>query len=171
MPVNVVAVVAEWHIREPVHMRLELIALFNELKETASFCDVPFDDVNDTNSDGENALHWAARANDLAAARLLIDAGIEIDKHGDLGYTPLHDACSAGHVDMVRLLVESGADLYATTEGYPPFTLARFQGHDHICDLLKPFMDAARKADPDVIVKMRIKQLQSEIARLERLLR
>lgn len=53
-------------------MRQELVALFNRLKETATFDNVSFDDVNATTVDGDNALHWAARQNDLAAARLLI---------------------------------------------------------------------------------------------------
>ena len=94
-------------------MRPELVALFNRLKKTETFDRDSFDDVNATNGDDENALHWAAHRNDLEAARLLIEAGINIDQHGDLGRTPLHDAASFGHRDMVLLLIESGADVHA----------------------------------------------------------
>ncbi len=58
--------------------------------------DVVFDDVNAVNVDGDNALHWAARSNDLEAARLLIAAGINVNQYGDLGRTPLHEAAPGG---------------------------------------------------------------------------
>ena len=61
-------------------MNPELVALFDRLRETATYADVRFDDVNATNSDGDNALHWAVRWNDVAAARMLIDAGIHINR-------------------------------------------------------------------------------------------
>ena len=121
-------------------MRPELVALLNSLKETATFENVSFDDINATAVDGDNALHWAVSQNDLAAARLLIEAGINIDQHGDLGHTPLHDACAFGHRDMVLLLIESGADVHARTEGDSPWDLARIGGHTEICDLLGPLM-------------------------------
>jgi ankyrin repeat protein len=65
-------------------MRPELVALFNRLNKTERFERGSFDDVNATNGDDENALHWAARRNDLEAARLLIEAGINIDQHGEI---------------------------------------------------------------------------------------
>lgn len=150
-------------------MRPELVALFNRLKETATFDNVTFDDINATAVDGENALHWAASQNDLAAARLLIEAGINIDQHGDLGHTPLHDAATFGHRDMVLLLIESGADVYALTEGETPFDLARISGHTEICDLLGTAMEQKRQ-DPHVWTKVKIDLLRREIARLEKLL-
>jgi ankyrin repeat protein len=77
-------------------MRPEVVGLLNSLKDTATFDNVSFDDINATAVGGDNALHWAVSQNDLAAARLLIDEGINIDQHGDLGRTPLHEACSFG---------------------------------------------------------------------------
>jgi ankyrin repeat protein len=145
------------------------IARFQErMRDSCDFTDVDLAaDINACSLDGDNALHLAVRDNDLAAARALIDAGIEIDKAGDLGYTPLHNACIWGHVDMVKLLVEKGADLFALSEGYPPFTSARLAKHDHICDLLGPLMEQAQSQDPKVWIRARIAQLRREIARLE----
>jgi len=148
----------------------ELAVLFERLGNTATFLGVAFDHVNATNVDGDNALHWAARSGDLEAARLLLDAGIEVNQPGDLGRTPLHEACSAGSKDMVLLLIEHGADLYAQTEGDLPFTVARLHERHDICELLRPLMDEAQKADPHVYVRVRVRHLQSEIERLERLL-
>jgi len=151
-------------------MSPELVALFERLKRTAMFASVAFDDVNATNSDGDNALHWAARSNDLTAARLLIEAGIEVNQRGDLGRTPLHEACAVGHSDMVAFLVSKGADLYAETEGDIPFGVARLNGRDHICAVLRPLMDEAQRADPQIWVRVRIEHLKREIRRLEALL-
>lgn len=43
---------------------------------------------------------------------------------------------------MVKLLVDSGADMFALSEGDPPFATARLSGHDDICELLAPLMEA-----------------------------
>jgi ankyrin repeat protein len=152
-----------------IPMRPELVALFNRLKETATFENVSFDDVNATSVDGDNALHWAAQQNDLAAARLLIDAGINIDHHGDLGRTPLHEAASFVRRDMVLFLIESGADVHARMEGYTPWDLARIRRHTEICDLLATFM-TQKPQDPHFWTKVKIDLLRREIARLEKLL-
>jgi ankyrin repeat protein len=151
-------------------MRPELVALLNRLKETDTFENVSFDDINATAIDDENALHWAVVQNDLAAARLLIEAGINIDQHGDLGHTPLHDAAAFGHRDMVVLLIESGADVHACTEGDTPYALARIGGHTEICDLLATAIKQKQQQDPHVWTKVKIDLLRREIARLEKLL-
>jgi ankyrin repeat protein len=151
-------------------MRPALAALFNRLNRTETFDRDLFVDVNATNADGENALHWAAQSNDLENARLLIDAGINIDQRGDLGRTPLHEAAAFGHRDMVLFLIESGADVHALTEGDTPFRLARIKGHTEICDLLRAAMTQKQQEDPHVWTKVKIDLLRREIARLEKLL-
>lgn len=138
------------------------------MRNTADFAETDFSDVNATSSDGDNALHCVVRWGDLAAAKALIDAGIDINKAGDLGYTPLHVACMEGNGEMVKFLIDKGADMFALSEGYPPFTSARLSGHDNICELLAPFMDEAYKRDPNVWVRARIAQLRREIALLEK---
>jgi hypothetical protein len=127
-----------------------------------------FSDLNATNLEGENALHVAVRWDDLDAARELIEAGIRLNQHGDLGETPLHTACYKGNLEMVELLVRAGADVFALTEGQPPFTLARFGGHDHVCDYLGAVMKRAIEHDQDAYIRARIGQLRREIERLER---
>jgi ankyrin repeat protein len=150
--------------------RPELVALFNLLSQRGTFNRDLLDDVNATDSDDENVLHWAARKNDLEAARLMIEAGINIDQHGDLGRTPLHEAASHGHRDMVLLLIESSADVHALTEGDSAFGLARLNGHDDVSDLLGTVMEQKQQEDPHVWTKVKIDLLRQEIARLEKLL-
>jgi ankyrin repeat protein len=143
----------------------EVRAVFDRIVELPLWAGVRLDHVNASNSDGDNALHWAARAGDLDAAIVLLAAGIDIDKRGDLGHTPLHEAAGAGHKEMVLLLVERGADLYALTEGDTPFGVARALRQDHICDVLGPRMKADE--DPNKWTRLRIEHLKGEIRRLE----
>jgi hypothetical protein len=132
------------------------------------FKDLDFADINAVNCEGGNALHVAVLWGDVEAVRLLIAAGINVNQPGDLGHTPLHEACMRGNLDVVKLLVEGGADVFALTEGHPPFTSARLAGQDQVCDCLSGEMAKRQKEDPAVWIRARIRQLQAEIQRLER---
>lgn len=144
-----------------------LKSIFAKLRTTADFEDVDFSDVNACSTDGDNALHCVVRWNDLAAAKALMDAGINVNKAGDLGYTPLHVACMGGNKEMVQLLIDHGADLFALSEGDAPFTCARLAGRYHICDMIGPLMERAQSKDSKIWMRARIGQLRREIAYLE----
>ena len=119
-------------------MNDSLERIFAKLHDTADFEGADFADVNACSIDGDNALHHVVRWGDISAAKALIDVGIEVNKSGDLGYTPLHVACMQGDSEMVKLLIASGANLFAMSEGDTPFSTARLSGHDGICDLSGP---------------------------------
>jgi len=72
-----------------------------------------------------------------------------------------------GNVEMVKLLIDKGANMFALSEGDAPFATARLAGHDQICDLLAPLMEQAQSRDPKIWVRARIAQLRREIANLE----
>jgi ankyrin repeat protein len=148
-------------------MNQQLRDLLDRVASTADFFEVDFTDVNATNSMGDNALHCVAIWGDLEAAKLLIEAGVNVNQFGDLGFTPLHVACMRGHIDLVQLLVAHSADLFAQAEGNVPFTVARIGGHDSICDYLAPLMHQALSKDRDAYILSRIAQLKREIQRLE----
>lgn len=149
-------------------MNEQLQAIFAQLRGTVEFAETDFSDLNATSSDGDNALHCVVRWGDVGAARVLVDAGIDINKAGALGYTPLHIACMRGNPEIVTLLIERGADIFALSEGDPPFTTARLSGHDNICDILTPLMNDAQKRDSKAWVRARIAQLKREIVSLEK---
>jgi hypothetical protein len=67
-------------------------------------------DVNAPGRDGTRALHWVVRANDLATATLLIQAGANVAAANRYGVTPLHLASVNGNAAMIRALVDAGAD-------------------------------------------------------------
>jgi ankyrin repeat protein len=63
------------------------------------------------------ALHWAAHDDDLAAAKLLLEAGARPGAKSRYGITPLYLACENGSAAMVDLLLRAGADPNATLRG------------------------------------------------------
>ncbi len=151
----------------PFDTNAELERIIAKLHGTVDFEDVDFSDINACSITGDNALHCVVGWGDLDAAKILINAGIDVNKAGDLGYTPLHIACIKGDLEMVKLLVGSGAELFALSEGDGPFATARLRGHDAICNFLGPLMKHAQEQDPYIWVRTRIAQLKREIARLE----
>ncbi|GAD64710.1 ankyrin repeat domain-containing protein [Aquipseudomonas alcaligenes] len=141
----------------------------NSLKEDlVTFENADFSDISWCSYEGENALHIAVIRNEIDLARELIDLGIEINARGDLGHTPLHEAASMCDLSMVKLLVESGADLHALTEGDPAFTLARYAKKDDICDYLGAEMNKVHQKDPAAWAKAQISYLKREIVRLQK---
>ncbi len=70
-------------------------------------------DVNAAQADGTTALHWAARWDDLEAARLLIRAGADPKAANHDGATPMFLASQNGSAAMIELLLKAGADVNA----------------------------------------------------------
>ncbi len=141
----------------------------NDLKEDLpSFEGADFSNISWCNHEGENALHIAVVRNEYEIAKELIESGIEINARGDLGHTPLHEAASMADLKLVKLLVESGADVYALTEGEPPFTLARYSKKDDVCDYLGAIMRDVQSKDYAAWARAQIDYLKREIARIEK---
>ncbi|MYL06366.1 MAG: ankyrin repeat domain-containing protein, partial [Gemmatimonadales bacterium] len=97
-------------------------------------------DVNAPQGDGMTALHWAARAANADLARLLLEAGADVDAATRIGaYTPLHLASEVGGGEVVGLLLEAGAAQTATTAdvgGATPLHLAAGAGEADAVRLL-----------------------------------
>ncbi len=69
------------------------------------------------NGDGGNTPLWfaaqGARPGGVSVATALLDAGARINEHCEYGTTALHLAASWAHLDVVRFLVDRGADIHA----------------------------------------------------------
>lgn len=80
----------------------------------------------------------AARKNDLREAQRLLDRGTDINQRYDNeGYTPLMEAVCRGRSDIVRLLLERGAEINTRTlGGYTALMFASKRGNIEIVRLL-----------------------------------
>jgi cytohesin len=93
-----------------------LIAIQNEDLETVLAHISHGTDLNDTYGDALGTLHTAVLRYNLEVVDALIRAGVNIEMRtkDQLRFTPLIMAAWLGKLQMVELLVESGANLYAT---------------------------------------------------------
>ena len=94
---------------QAIAMTDQVKALLNRVREVSDFCYVTFDDINATNALGDNALHCVCVWGDIEAARILIDGGIDINKQGEFGFTPLAIAEQFDHAGIAGLLRSLGA--------------------------------------------------------------
>jgi peptide-methionine (S)-S-oxide reductase len=89
------------------------------------------------------ALAFAAQFGRVEMVRALLDAGEDASRYNPVGAhghsTPLHQAALAGHMEVVRLLVERGArlDLKDTVWGGTPEGWARHDGRTEIAEYLR----------------------------------
>ena len=80
----------------------------------------------------------AADGGSTAIARLLLDAGADVNVRQPGGFTPLHAAAQVGNDELVALLLEHGADPHARLdEGRTPADLARDAGHRDVAERIE----------------------------------
>ena len=68
---------------------------------------------------------------------MLLEQGADINKAKNDGSTPLNVASYKGHVDVVRMLLEQGADIHLSWRGQTPLQTARQWSHTEIARLLE----------------------------------
>ena len=80
----------------------------------------------------------AARKGDTAAVKTFLDKGVDVNSKTRYGATALSYACDKGHVEVVRLLIERGADVNVkdTFYGEVPLGWALSHGHAQVVKLL-----------------------------------
>ena len=62
-------------------------------------------------------IHDAVKNGNIDEVQWQLDAGVDVNEENSNGLTPLHYAASAGHNDIVELLIERGANVNATDSG------------------------------------------------------
>jgi ankyrin repeat protein len=69
--------------------------------------------------------------------RLLLDWGAKVDPVDQWKYTPLHHAARKGHLSVVKLLVERGADVRVKNgRGQTASDMARSEGKKDVAEWL-----------------------------------
>ncbi len=86
----------------------------------------------------DEQLFDAVIAGDLKAIKQLISDGIELEMTNEDGLTPLVLAADRGHLDIVKFLIEAGAQLHHISEGnnWTALLLAADKGHIEIAQHL-----------------------------------
>ncbi|TFY64411.1 hypothetical protein EVJ58_g2638 [Rhodofomes roseus] len=86
-----------------------------------------------------SALNDLAIAGNTPALRAFLDAnpGVDVNAKDENGYTPLHLACDRGRAEVVRLLLERGANpSIKDDDDLTAKELAEVSGHDEIIELI-----------------------------------
>jgi len=108
-------------------------------------------DLASVNRYGGTALIPAAHHGHIETVRELLDTEIDIDHINNLGWTALLEAIILGdggptYIEIVRLLVEAGADINIADEnGVSPLAHAASQNYAQIVDLLRSAGGAAQE--------------------------
>ncbi|EIT77782.1 ankyrin repeat protein [Aspergillus oryzae 100-8] len=87
---------------------------------------------------GSSSLRWYSRKGYTLPIEALLKRGVDLECTNERGWTPLIYAASLGHKDVVRLLLEKGADLDNDDHPYgrTPVIWAAMNGHEDVVGLL-----------------------------------
>jgi ankyrin repeat protein len=104
-------------------------------------------DINERDEDGQTPLKNAVDSHHYGKVRVLLrHDNIEVDPVDSQRWTPLHDACRLGFLDIVRLLCDTGhANIEARNdEGFTPLQVAPLAGTPRS----SPFSSTVRPTRP-----------------------
>ena len=83
------------------------------------------------------AIHAASAEGGFDIARLLIEAGADVNAAHQAGFTPLHAAAMTGQLELAKLLLDRGADPRAQADdGRDALAMARDAKQQALVDLL-----------------------------------
>ena len=96
-------------------------------------------------------LRRAAGTGDVAKVKELLDKGIDVNAANTYGATALASAADRGHLEVVKLLLERGANPNTQDTFYKlkPLSWAAQRGHMEIVRLL---LDRGATADPELLI-------------------
>lgn len=131
--------VVELLLASGAEMTLHLAACLDDVEALDALLEAGAE-VDATDASGRTALCIAAARGNVAALERLVAYGAEVDFVVDEGYarTPLLDAVSGGRIEVVRVLVDAGADVNYEGEfsSWTPLALAVMYGEAEIGQLL-----------------------------------
>jgi ankyrin repeat protein len=96
-------------------------------------------DVNLPSNNGFHVypIHSAVAGNYTDIARMLVNAGAQVNVKQQAGSTPLHSAAQNGNTEILILLLEHGAEVNTRMEGGKlPADLAKEKGFEEIAEIL-----------------------------------
>jgi hypothetical protein len=87
---------------------------------------------------GKRDLWGAAAKNDIGRMSVLLASGVNVNEKSWFKFTPLMEAATKGHAEMIRLLLKKGADpnIKGGTVEQTALMLACWHGHEPVVRLL-----------------------------------
>jgi ankyrin repeat protein len=84
------------------------------------------------------ALHAALAGPQPSIARLLVDAGADVNARQQAGIAPLHETAQNGDLELTQFLIDHGADpSVIDDQGKTPAATARAHAHEAVAALLE----------------------------------
>lgn len=91
---------------------------------------------------------------DITKVQELIAAGVNLNHQDEYGYTALIWAASYSKPDMVKLLLNSGADDQITDiDKHNALYWANYYGHPEVIELLNKSLDGKNLSDKKILTK------------------
>lgn len=95
----------------------------NDLEEVIRLCSLGVS-PNSVNHDGLTPLHQCCIDASESMMSLLLEQGAYVDARDMEQWTPLHAACTCGHLNLVKKLIDNGANLLSVNgDGNLPFDI------------------------------------------------
>jgi len=106
-------------------------------------------DVDAQRADGATPLYKACQDGGRPAiAKMLLKAGAQVNREHDRGMTPLWLAVHQGSTELVRILLDAGADAAHRVQGWSALDLARREKHAEIVKLLEARLPESERNKP-----------------------
>lgn len=124
----------------PLHSAARMRDVVTVRAELASGVEVDLLCERSRNGDGGNTALWFAAQGPwpggLAVAKVLVEAGANVNRQCEHGRTALHMAAAWGHLDLVKYLLEEGADPAIRDEENmtPPMVARRGYSSNRVTD-------------------------------------
>lgn len=101
------------------------------------FCPDAIKLLNSRTNEGTTPLLLASLLEKYSVCHHLLDLGADVNMVDNENNVPIHPVCFSGNLDIVKLLVEHGANLHIKTDkGNLPLALAINGGHEHVAKYL-----------------------------------
>ena len=118
----------------------KMIPILNEYAELPEYSEMGIPTLNTKSLFGNYPINIAAARGLLNEVIIILSHGVDVNTAGEHNYTPLHNAIEQGHIEVVRYLLNHGANPFAKTDyGDTPAQLAKKLKEQKVFELLQAY--------------------------------
>jgi hypothetical protein len=125
---------------------------FTDTKEIAELLISKGANVNAKDNFGNTTLHLS---DNPVTVEFLINQGARVNETGFKGYTALHSAAMYGDIEVAKILVANGADVFVINEQFmSPIEVAKSKKHDNLVTYLQNVEDEIKRNLANELLKL-----------------